>query len=97
MIWGGIFFETKTELVVVRNSTIIADRYIRPHVAPFAPYIDPNLHLICDNGLSYIANIIQNYLNEASIHFSSRTCLGPYRVGTLKQRSLTKKPRNGTH
>lgn len=71
MIWGGVSSEAKTELVVIRNGSMTADRYIRfilePHVVPFAPYIGPNFRLMHDNARPHIANIVRNYLNEVDI------------------------------
>lgn len=45
---------------------------LEPEVVPFAPYIDPNFHLLHDNVSLHIANIVENYPNEVGIRFFER-------------------------
>ncbi|RZC35885.1 hypothetical protein BDFB_004933 [Asbolus verrucosus] len=71
MVWSGISFEARTELVIVYNGSMIADMYIRdvlvPHVVPFAPLLGPNFMLMPDNARPHISRIVQQYNNEVGI------------------------------
>jgi len=71
MFWGGISLTARTDLVVINNGSLTADRYIREilqdHVIPFAPYIGENFLFQHDNARPHVAQIVQNYLNEVGI------------------------------
>ena len=72
MIWGGISPTARTDLVLLNNGTINAERYIldvlQDHVVPFAPYVGPNFLLMQDNARPHTARIVQNYLQEVGIN-----------------------------
>lgn len=71
MVWGGICLEARTELVVIDNGALTADRYIRDilqdHVVPFAPYIGENFTLMQDNARPHVARCVTDFLNEVGI------------------------------
>jgi hypothetical protein len=51
MVWGGISFNGRTQLVIVRNGSMTAARYrediIVPHVLPYAENFGPNFLFLC--------------------------------------------------
>ncbi|KAL3266096.1 hypothetical protein HHI36_010282 [Cryptolaemus montrouzieri] len=53
MVWGGISFHGRTELVLVNNGRMTGARYIadilEPHVLPFGPLIGENFIYMHDN------------------------------------------------
>lgn len=71
MVWGGISLTARTDLVVVDNGAMNADRYIRnileEHVVPFAPYIGENFIFMDDNARPHRARIVQEYLEEVEV------------------------------
>jgi hypothetical protein len=62
MVWGGISFNGRTQLVVVRNGSMTAARYrddiIVPHVQPYAENVGPNFIFMNDNTRQHIAHIV---------------------------------------
>jgi transposase len=60
MVWGGISLEGRTELVIVNQGRLAADRYVttilEPHVVPYAPYIGENSTLMNDNARPHTAH-----------------------------------------
>lgn len=72
MVWGGISLTARTDLVVIQNGTVTAERYIleilEQHVVPFAPYIGENFLLMQDNARPHVAQIVRNYLEEVQIN-----------------------------
>jgi hypothetical protein len=58
MIWGGISTEARTELVVVNEGAMTANRYTRdilePHVVPFAAFIGKDSILMHDNARNVV-------------------------------------------
>lgn len=71
MVWGGISMEARTDLVLVNDGRLTANRYItnilEPHVVPFAPFIGDDFVLMHDNARPHIARVVQNYLEEVNI------------------------------
>jgi transposase len=71
MVWGGISLEGRTELVIVNQGRLAADRYVttilEPHVVPYAPYIGENSILMNDNAWPHTAQIVRHYLQEVRI------------------------------
>ena len=71
MVWGGISLTARTDLVVIDNGAMNADRYIRnileEHVVPFAPYIGENFIFMDDNARPHRARIVQEYLEEVEV------------------------------
>lgn len=52
MVWGGISYHGRTELVAVNQGRMTADRYIRdilePHVIPYGPFVGENFVFMHD-------------------------------------------------
>lgn len=71
MVWGGISYHGRTELVVVNQGRMTADRYIRdilePHVIPYGPFIGDNFIFMQDNARPHTARIVNEYLNEVNV------------------------------
>jgi hypothetical protein len=69
MVWGGISFNGRTQLVIVRNGSMTAARYrddiIVPHVQPYAENVDPNSIFMNDNTRQHIAHIVIIALRNA--------------------------------
>ena len=71
-IWGGICFNGRTDLVVLRNSTMTAQRYhdivIEPIIVPFAGAIGENFVLIDDNARPHRARTVNERLELHGIN-----------------------------
>lgn len=71
MVWGGISYEARTDLVVVSRGSLTAQRYVeevlQDHVVPFAPFIGDNFTLMHDNARAHIAHIVNEYLDDVGI------------------------------
>jgi hypothetical protein len=71
MVWGGISLSGRTELVILNQGTVIAQRYIeeviRPHVVPFAERIGTRFKLMHDNARAHTARATRTVLEEAEI------------------------------
>lgn len=71
MVWGGISFNGRTELVIVRNGSLTAVRYrdeiIVPHVQPFAENFGPGFIFMHDNARPHTANVVTSALRDANI------------------------------
>lgn len=71
MVWGGIQFNGRTELVLVRNGSLTAIRYrdeiIVPHVQPFAENFGNGFIFMQDNAKPHTANIVTAVFREANI------------------------------
>lgn len=71
MVWGGISFTAKTDLVSLRGGSLNSRRYITDilseHVIPFAPYIGNNFLLMHDNAKPHTARIVDEYLQEVNV------------------------------
>lgn len=81
MVWGGISFEARTNLVIMNGGGMTADRYIRevlePHVVPFAPFIGDDFLLMHDNARPHVARIVSEYLAEVEIPVVNWPALSP--------------------
>jgi hypothetical protein len=62
MVWSEIIFNGRTELVVIREGSMTARRYIdevlEPHVVPFAQNMGPEFILQQDNACPHIARVV---------------------------------------
>jgi hypothetical protein len=62
MVWGGISFNGRAQLVIVRNGPMTAARYrddiIVPHVQPYAENFGPKFIFMNDNTRQHIAHIV---------------------------------------
>ena len=72
MLWGGISYEARTDLV---RGAINALRYLEavlePHVIPFAPFIGEDFLLMQDNARPHVARIVTAYLLSADVKWLS--------------------------
>lgn len=71
MVWGGICLGARTELEIISNGSLTAQRYItevlEPHVMLFAPSIGENFIFMHDNTRRHTVRIVSDYLNEVGI------------------------------
>lgn len=71
MVWGGISLHGKTELTILNQGTVTAERYIqnviRPQVIPFAQRMGPGFILMQDNARAHTARSTQTVLEESHI------------------------------
>lgn len=71
MVWGGISFHGRTELVAVNGGRLTADRYIRdilePHVIAYGPFVGDNFIFMDDNARPHVARIVNDYLHDVDI------------------------------
>lgn len=71
MVWGGITYEARTDLVVFDRGSVNAQRYVeevlQDHVVPFAPFIGENFRLMHDNARCHTARSVTQYLDEVGI------------------------------
>lgn len=72
MFWGGISWEARTELVVVRGRGLTSTRYIeeilQDQVMPYMPFIGPQALFMQDNARPHKARCVMDYLNTVHIH-----------------------------
>ena len=90
IVWAEISAQGKTDLHVIDNGTLMAERYINEildvHVRPYAGAIGPDFILMDDNARAHRALITNRYLEQAatvrldwparSRFKSHRTCMG---------------------
>ena len=71
MVWGGICLQGRTDLVVLQQGTMTAQRYrnevLQPIVRPFAGAIGDNFILMQDNARPHTARATMAYLESESI------------------------------
>lgn len=75
MMWDGISFDGKTELVFVpgrgRGGGLTSDRYISDilleHVVPYAGYIGDDFLLMHDNARIHTSRVTTEYVGEVGI------------------------------
>lgn len=71
MIWGGISYDARTDLVGFDRGSVIAHRDqeegLQDHVVTFAPFIRENFQLMHVNARSYGARTVTQYLDEVGI------------------------------
>lgn len=85
MMWAGISFDGKTELVFVpgggRGGGLTSDRYISDilleHVVPYAGYIGDDFLLMHDNARCHTARVTTEYLEEVGIATLDWPALSP--------------------
>lgn len=70
-VWAGISAEARTELVLIQNGTLNAERYVEEilneHVGPFMARMDRHGILMHDNARPHTARIVHDYLEEVGI------------------------------
>ena len=61
MVWGGMFYEDRTDLYLINRGTLTALRYrdeiLEPIVRPFAGVIGDNFMLMQDNACPHMARV----------------------------------------
>ncbi|CAH2100838.1 unnamed protein product [Euphydryas editha] len=71
MIWGGISYEARTELVIFDRGSVNAQRYVeevlQDHVITFTTFIGENFRLMHDNARCHVARSFTEYFDEAGI------------------------------
>lgn len=71
MVWGGISYDGRIDLHVIRNGSLTAVRYrdeiLHQHVRPYAGAIGPNFVLMDDNAPPHRGRIVQQYLETEGI------------------------------
>lgn len=71
MVWGGICYDGHTDLYVIRDGSLTAQRYrdeiLHPIVRPFAGAMGPDFVLMDDNARPHRARIVQEYLQQETI------------------------------
>ncbi|CAB3255379.1 unnamed protein product [Arctia plantaginis] len=93
-VWAGISTEARTELVLIQNGTLNAERYVEEilneHVGPFMARMDRHGILMHDNARPHTARIVHDYLEEVGIELMQwlkphRARLG--RASEMRERS----------
>jgi transposase len=71
MVWGGISWEARTELVFIERGTLTAHRYIeevlQDHVVGFAQFAGDGFIFMHDNARPHTARIVTDYLHDVGI------------------------------
>ena len=71
MVWAGISAQGKTDLHVIDNGTLTAERYVNEildvHVRPCAGATGPDFILMDDNARAHRARLTNRYLEQAAI------------------------------
>ena len=71
MVCAGISAQGKTDLHIIDNGTLTAERYVNEildvHVRPYAGAIGPDFILMDDNARAHRARITNRYLEQAAI------------------------------
>ena len=71
MVWAGVSYDGRTDLHIIRNGTINAQRYrddiLEAFVKPYAGAVGETFVLIDDNARLHRARIIDDYLETEAI------------------------------
>jgi len=71
MVWAGVSLHARTNLVLIENGSLTAERYINQclaeHVIPYAEFVGENFILMQDNARPHVARVVTEYLNETNI------------------------------
>lgn len=71
MVWCGISFDGRTDLVFVENGSLTAPRYIEeillPLDIPYVPHIGENFVLMHENARAHVARCVLRFLEETEI------------------------------
>ena len=70
MVWGGISYTGRTDLVVV-NGNLTAARYMNqivdPHIIPFLNANGPGFMLQQDNARPHVANVVRTHFQHNNV------------------------------
>ena len=70
MVWAEIRAQGKTDLHVIDNGTLMAERYVNEildvHVRPYACAVGPDFILMDDNARAHMARITMRYLEQTA-------------------------------
>ena len=81
MVWAGISFHARTELVFIDGGSMTAHRYVaevlEEHVVPYAPFVGNNFVLMHDNARPHTARIVTDYLLAVGITCMDWPALSP--------------------
>lgn len=81
MLWAGISFEARTDLVFIEGGRLTGARYIQEileeHVVTFAPFVGDDFVLMHDNARPHVARCVMEYLNEVGISQMEWPALSP--------------------
>ena len=72
LVWAGISFESRTELVLIENGSLTSVRYVEnilnEYVGPFMATLGADAVFIHDNARPHTGRIVRNYLQEVNIN-----------------------------
>lgn len=72
MVWGGISYDARTELVCIDRGSLTGVRYIEEilseHVVPYAPFIGEDFMLMHDNARPHTARCVTEYLDQIGLN-----------------------------
>lgn len=81
MLWAGISYDARTELVFIDGGRLNAERYIEhileENVVTFAPFVGDDFVLMHDNARPHVARCVIDYLNEVGIRQMDWPALSP--------------------
>ncbi|KAG8284281.1 hypothetical protein J6590_108265 [Homalodisca vitripennis] len=71
LVWGGITMDGRTDLVIIRNGTLTAQRYVDEvldvHIRPRAEQAGQNFLFMQDGARPHAARLVREYLGEHNI------------------------------
>lgn len=67
MFWGGIFFDTRTELIPVRTRSMNIENIVVEHVMPSSHFMGPNTFFMNDNAWPHVVREVLDYPNQVGI------------------------------
>lgn len=71
MVWGDIFMEGHTDIIVTANGTLAAvwfkDETLNAVVRPYAGVVCPEFHLVQHNARPHVAVLCKPFLNDEGI------------------------------
>ena len=80
MVWGGIMWNRKTDLVVVQGNTN-AQSYVayvlNAHALPFIRQHGPGVTLMQDNSRPHVARVTTQFLQRTNVYVMSWPAVSP--------------------